>query len=528
MSNYERKAKSMKEKKLPWPKQPAQSGIAGLLRTTCALRLLLLLLLTLPAGVQAQFNYATNNGTITIVGYTGPGGVVAIPDTINGLPVTGIGDWAFYLNTNLTSVTIPGGVTNLGRQAFGACRSLSSVMMASGVISIRNEAFHSCRSLANVVIPNSVTSIGNSAFDDCRSLASVTIGSGVTSIGNYAFFGCTNLMSFTIPNNVTNVGDSAFRGCSSLASVTIPSSVTSIGVTVFSYCASLTAITLDVDNSTYGSVDGVLFNKSLTALIQCPGGKTGNYTIPSSVTSIVGLAFTGCTSLTSVTIPNSVTIIGRGAFIDCSSLASVIIPNSVTSLGDSAFSGCTSLTSVTIPNGVTRIEGAAFRDCSSLASVTIPSSVTSIGGQAFLNCTSLASVTIGSGVTSIEYEAFSGTSLNSVYFEDNAPSLGQYAFGYPTFYSLPGTTGWETFGKPTVLWKSQIQAGDASFGVRTNQFGFNITWASGRVVVVEACTELAHPIWSPVGTNTLTDGSSYFSDPQWTNYPGRFYRLRSP
>ena len=48
------------------------------------------------------------------------------------------------------------------------------------------------------------------------------------------------------------------------------------------------------------------------------------------------------------------------------------------------------------------------------------------------------------------------------------------------------------------------------------------------MVVVEASTDLAQPLWAPVGTNTLTDGSSYFSDPQWTNYPGRFYRLRSP
>jgi hypothetical protein len=64
--------------------------------------------------------------------------------------------------------------------------------------------------------------------------------------------------------------------------------------------------------------------------------------------------------------------------------------------------------------------------------------------------------------------------------------------------------------------------------VRTNQFGFNIQWASDRVVVVEACEDLANPVWTPVGTNTLTDGSSYFSDPQWTNSPARFYRLRSP
>jgi hypothetical protein len=63
---------------------------------------------------------------------------------------------------------------------------------------------------------------------------------------------------------------------------------------------------------------------------------------------------------------------------------------------------------------------------------------------------------------------------------------------------------------------------------QTNGFGFIISWATNLSVVVEACTNLANPIWSPVGTNTLTGGSSYFSDPQWTNHPARFYRLRSP
>ena len=74
----------------------------------------------------------------------------------------------------------------------------------------------------------------------------------------------------------------------------------------------------------------------------------------------------------------------------------------------------------------------------------------------------------------------------------------------------------------------QVQTSDASFGVRTNRFGFTLTGTSGLVIVVEACTDLAHPIWSPLQTNTLTGGSYYFSDPAWTNYPGRFYRLRSP
>jgi hypothetical protein len=83
-------------------------------------------------------------------------------------------------------------------------------------------------------------------------------------------------------------------------------------------------------------------------------------------------------------------------------------------------------------------------------------------------------------------------------------------------------------GLPTALWTPQVQTGDASFGVRTNQFGFTINWASGMTVVVEASTDLANPTWTALATNTLTSGSAYFSDPQWTSYPNRFYRLRWP
>ena len=78
-----------------------------------------------------------------------------------------------------------------------------------------------------------------------------------------------------------------------------------------------------------------------------------------------------------------------------------------------------------------------------------------------------------------------------------------------------------------------IVVDDGRFGFATNQFGFNLTGSSNQVVVVEGCTNLTNPAWSPVSTNTLntfigTNGTAYFSDQQWTNYPGRFYRLRSP
>jgi hypothetical protein len=90
------------------------------------------------------------------------------------------------------------------------------------------------------------------------------------------------------------------------------------------------------------------------------------------------------------------------------------------------------------------------------------------------------------------------TGKAAVYFRGNAPSVGVCTFcgdTLATIYYLPRTTSWgATFGYlPTALWTPQIQASDESFGVQTNQFGFNINWASGQTVVVEASTNPFNP-----------------------------------
>jgi hypothetical protein len=163
-------------------------------------------------------------------------------------------------------------------------------------------------------------------------------------------------------------------------------------------------------------------------------------------------------------------------------------------------------------------------------SVTVPSTinglpVTRIGSWAFtgLGCSSLANITIPSSVTNIGIYVFAGcTSLKAVYFEGNAPYAewiipGQDTMfsgdNYVTVYRLLGTRDWgATYGGvPTV-----------------NLFGFTITGTNGLTIVVEACTNLVNPTWSSLQSITLTSDNFCFTDPQWTNYSSRFYRLRSP
>ena len=168
------------------------------------------------------------------------------------------------------------------------------------------------------------------------------------------------------------------RTCTNLTSVTIPASVTSIGEGPFAYGISLTAIMMDPGNLFYSSVDGVLFDYSLTTLIQYPGGISGSYTIPGSVTNIGDYAFADCTGLASVTIPGSVTNIGAYAFAFCDGWPASRFPAASRASGRMRFITAPSLTNATIANGVTSIGEGAFED-TGLTSVTIPDSVTTIG-----------------------------------------------------------------------------------------------------------------------------------------------------
>lgn len=177
--------------------------------------------------------------------------------------------------------------------------------------------------------------------------------------------------------------------------------------------------------------DGASYNVTAIGYAAFDGNRSAmtSITIPSTVTSIGGRAFSGCKGLTGISIPSSVTSIGEYAFSGCTGLTSITIPSSVTSMGGWVFSSCSSLTDIAISSSLTTIVDGAFIGCRGLKSVVIPSSLTSIGAKAFQGCTGLTGVAIPSSVTSIANDAFD-MCRNIMNYEVNAKN--------PTYSSVSG------------------------------------------------------------------------------------------
>ncbi|ETK06165.1 hypothetical protein T230_14030 [Tannerella sp. oral taxon BU063 isolate Cell 1/3] len=316
------------------------------------------------------------------------------------------------------------------------------LVVEEGITGIGDNAFRNAANLISASLPKTVNRIGNWAFSSCWSLPMVTIPAGVTSIGDYAFSSCSNLALATLPAGLQVIGRGAFYQCKKLSSVVIPAGVISIGDGAFAGCGSLPTITVAAGNTKYVAVDGVLFYKDKTVLLQYPAGRAGtSYVIPKEVIGIAPVSFNDADNLTTVTLPAGVIIIGEWAFANCSKLTSITIPAATESIREKAFTSCRELTEIkvdvantaytsvdgvlfdkakttlikypegrsattyTIPAGVTNIDAEAFEKTLQLASVTIPTSVKKIGVAAFAS-SGLTSVVIPAGVDTIESNLF--------------------------------------------------------------------------------------------------------------------------
>lgn len=275
-----------------------------------------------------------------------------IPETISGINVSGIGDYAFK-NSKLHSVSIPSSVSEIGKGAFANCENLFSIDIPYNVTSIEDSLAVGCSSLQIVNIYGSVTSIGKRAFKGCYGLSSFNIPESVTFIGEGAFEGCYNLSSINIPQSMTRIDNYAFYGLKNLTEINIPSSVTSIGKGAFEGC-------------------GISY-----------------INIPTSVTSIEDYAFKDCGNLgsegTHIEIPGEVSYIGKGAFAGCSYLSNIDInTHCYIDISESAFSG-SFIRYLKIPSVVKTIGNKAFSHSYINSTVLIPNNIKYIAPSAFIS-----------------------------------------------------------------------------------------------------------------------------------------------
>ncbi len=284
------------------------------------------------AQIAGGYEYATLDGTASIIGYQGEGGNVTIPLAFDGIPVTRISAFAFAGCDKITALTIPDTVTSLGEGAFLGCTSLTSLTVGVNVADIATGAFRDCTVLTNILW-NAAHVRDFAAADQvfanagtAKSGMRVVFGDSVETIPPYLFFAegaYPNISAVVIGKHVKTIGDYALPYCQ-CTSLTIPDQVETIGENAF---------------------------------------VNGNFS--------------------SLTLGQGLRKIGKSAFFCCEKLTAVTLPGNVTTVDNSAFRFCSRLSQITLKEGVEEIGIVAFADCPALSAVTIPKSVAVIGEEAF-------------------------------------------------------------------------------------------------------------------------------------------------
>ncbi|NIJ43838.1 hypothetical protein FHR24_000277 [Wenyingzhuangia heitensis] len=361
-----------------------------------------------------NINYIVTSKTnkTAIVGnnrsYTGAANIPnSVTDTDSSIEytVTGIADYAFVGNKDLTNLTIgdsiktiglgafytsglsgdlilPNSIVKIGEAAFSECNGLTSLVLSESLTNIENYAFYGCSGLTTLAIPNAVINIGDYAFVETSNLTNLTLGTSIATIGKGAFYKSGLSGSLTLPESITSIGDAAFSECSGLTAINIPQAITSVQPYVFYGCSGLTSINIPDTVTTIGS----------NAFYGCSSLTTLN--IPDAVTSIGDYAFVETSNLTSLTLGSSITAIGTGTFYKSGLSGDLTLPESLTTIGEAAFSECSALTSINIPEAIKSIGSYTFYNCNSLTSLTIPGMVAAIGTNAFTLCTGLTSLKV--------------------------------------------------------------------------------------------------------------------------------------
>ena len=432
---------------------------------------------------------------------------------------TGPLTWKYDTGTKTLTISGKGDMPNYTRKDPAPWqdhnREMQKLVVEEGVTGIGDYAFEHADNLISVTLPKTATRIGDRSFVVCKGLPTISIPAGVIKIGPAAFGDCESLTSVTLPDGLKEIAHIAFTMCYELATVTIPSSVETIGTGAFSDCFNLSAITVAAGNANYVAVDGVLFNKAKTTLLQYPAGRADtSYVIPAEVTSIKEQSFDGARRLTSVKFPAGLVSIEDYAFTGCSALNAITIPAAVKTITHDAFIHMQSLTEITVEDTNTAyasVEGVLFDKTKTrlikypqgrpAASYTIPAGVTTIDTYSFGNVKKLSSIRLPSSVKEIRSTAFYGCkSLKNITVGAKTPPAineNENVFGQVPVANVTLTVpkGAKAAYAAAPVWKEFKQISESTVG--------NVTLPEARIYAADGRLYLTLQTAAPVGIYTL-------------------------
>lgn len=286
-----------------------------------------------------------------------------------------------FSHTNLISIYLPFNTKKIEAQAFFFSEKLENISIPDDCRSIGWESFSAC-GLISVNIPRNVSFIDKLAFNRCYKLVSINVDSEnrwYASIDGMLcdkkqetliYYPAAGKKIINIPNTVKEINEYAFSLSIYQEKLNIPSETVTIPYGIFKFLSGLSFIDVDVNSACFTSIDGVLYDKSVSELIACPRLKD------------------------EITIPDGIQTISPFAFYSCQNLRVINMPNSITMLGEAGFWGCNSLTDINFSDNITFIDDNAFWECTSLTSMLLPKSIAGIGDNAFTGCTNLTKIYI--------------------------------------------------------------------------------------------------------------------------------------
>lgn len=271
-----------------------------------------------------------------------------------------VGEAVSFVTTSTSIINVAGQLTELvGNDKYSfTTLSIAGILNGDDLRTLRdmagcdNEGKATAGQLSDIDLSGAQIAEGGKAYAEGHFTQTNVVGKAILA-------SCEKLKRIVLPLQTTKIEADAFRNCSSLHTIEVPTLVESIETSAG--CTALTEINVQAGNSHYSSKDGVLLSGDGKSILWFPMGKEGEYTLPSTVTTVGDYAFRNCrietfhfadgltsigkyafynSSVKEVSLPSTVKQIPTGLFQKCADLTTVHLGKNTELLGDYVFDGC--------------------------------------------------------------------------------------------------------------------------------------------------------------------------------------------